>query len=547
MQVTECPFSNGNGSLKPKETQKSFDSEDMNEDKMEVLPGPRGAPLVGQFFNLDTDNLHMQFMEWQKAYGDLFMFKVFGQHYVVISHPDILKEMFVTCEHAHLFNDRPASFISKYVIDRNKDILFRKCDDKQQIIKMAALNYIETELLNGSEKWFYDNVIEEFEELNTSLVDVKDAPVDITKKMDLTIAKVIALLLLGRRVKYGDPEFQCLFNFMKAGNEMAKVKNQTILTKFPGMRRVPGHLKDMYDSMCEEKSKLKEFYLEGNKCEKGLIAKLKQFAKELTEKENESWLNEEFLLGVIMDLTAAAVVPLQNTLSALFLVLIHYPLVQESIRNEIRSMTSSVTIDDKINMPYCSACLLEIKRYHTPLAMSARHSNRASAAQFESYNIPHKTQILSNLFGMHHDERFWPDPWRFKPERFLTGSGVLIRHCHPNMLNLVVSGVGPRRCLGAEFSTNVMFLAMTTILNKFHIRPCDTEVLPPCDPRQFLPGVVLRPPSYKCVVRQTNQIYRTNVIKVKNDLEDTVNTERNEAEANDLGQDRETVEASKSQ
>lgn len=51
---------------------------------------------------------------------------------------------------------------------------------------------------------------------------------------------------------------------MAASNELGQVKNQTILTKIPGLRKVPGHLKDMYDSMDEQRAKLNKYFITEN-------------------------------------------------------------------------------------------------------------------------------------------------------------------------------------------------------------------------------------------------------------------------------------------
>lgn len=474
---------------------------DTKDVEMTEPPGPRGPPIIGQAFNLDTDYMHIQFMEWQKRFGDMVMFKAFGKPYLTISRPDILRKMFVTSENANRFNDRVASFMGKYVIERTKDIVFRKCDEKQQTLKMATLNYVENTLME--EKWFYEDICEECDDVVKTLEQLKDAPVDIVEVLDKFSVKVIGLLISGRRIKEEDEEFKSLCGFMEAGNELGTVKNQTILTILPGVRKLPGHLKDTYDVICDEKEKLKQYFIIENKSERGLVAMLKQLALSVADDTGETWLDEDFIMGVIMDLTAAAIVPLKHTLSVLILVLTHHPGVQDKIRQEMQTAATQVTIDQVSNMPYTAASVLELKRFHTPLPISARHCNRTGSAKFETYKIPKNTEIFSNLFGMHHDERFWTDPWEFQPKRFLTKEGTLIPEDHPNMKNLVVNGVGPRRCVGAKFADNVIFLVAASILKKFHILPCESEPLPPCDPRQFLPGVVTCAPDFKCVILET--------------------------------------------
>ena len=172
----------------------------MSTQKSSRPPGPRGPPLIGQAFNLDTSHMHHQFMEWQKVHGDFFMFKVLGKHFVVISHPDILRKMFDTGKYTCVFNDRPVSFMGTYVIGETKDIIFRNYDDKQTQIKQASWCYVEHTI--KSEKWFYECVTEECKSIIKKIKSFKDRPVNLLEMLDLFSAKIIGLLVSKKHSRY---------------------------------------------------------------------------------------------------------------------------------------------------------------------------------------------------------------------------------------------------------------------------------------------------------------------------------------------------------
>ncbi|XP_052259524.1 cytochrome P450 2D27-like isoform X2 [Dreissena polymorpha] len=461
-------------------------------------PGPRGVPVFGQAFNLDMDHMHLTFMEWQKRFGDMFMFKILGKHFMVVSHPDILRKLFATCEHANAFNDRAHSFMNKYVIHNSKDILFRNMDDKQQFLKNAATNFFENQLVE--EKWFYSAVTDEIRLLVSEIECLIDREVDIIGIMDKLVIKIMGLVLTGNRITESSREFDSLAGFIVPANELATVKNASVLTKLPMLRKVPGKLKNLYDALEAKKNDLREVFLNGTgQCERGLVFMLRNLRVTMGMEGGESWIDDDFIMGVVMDLIPAAILPLQNILSVLFLVLVHHPEVQNKIRGELTSLNADVRIDDIMKLPYIDACILELKRFHTPLPVSARHCNRSGDAMFENYNIPKNTEIFSNLFGIHHDERFFNDPWSYKPERFIAEDGSRVGPEHPVMKNMVVMGVGPRRCVGSTFSEKVMFLVVTILMKNFRLCSNRQQELPPCDPRKFTSGIVTKAPDFKCV------------------------------------------------
>jgi len=48
-------------------------------------------------------------------------------------------------------------------------------------------------------------------------------------------------------------------------------------------------------------------------------------------------------------------------------------------------------------------------------------------AKLNGYVIPKGSIIIANLYSAHIDPKYWPDPDKFLPERFLTSEGKLTR------------------------------------------------------------------------------------------------------------------------
>ena len=57
-----------------------------------------------------------------------------------------------------------------------------------------------------------------------------------------------------------------------------------------------------------------------------------------------------------------------------------------------------------------------------PLGIAHRATRKTNIFQ---YAVPEDTIILTSLYSVHMDEKFWIDPLAFRPERFLDKNGNL--------------------------------------------------------------------------------------------------------------------------
>jgi len=78
------------------------------------------------------------------------------------------------------------------------------------------------------------------------------------------------------------------------------------------------------------------------------------------------------------------------------------------------------------------------------------------------------TVIKMPIHAAHHNPEFFPEPEKFRPERFLAeNSADLIPYTFR-----AFSG-GPRICLGMRFAMIEMKVCMAKMLQKFKIKTCD--------------------------------------------------------------------------
>ena len=79
-------------------------------------PGPWSPPLVGNIFSVDTTNIHMTFAKLLEKYGKIFRVSLLGNENVVINDVDLLRKAFLGEEYGVVFNDKPDTFLAKYIL-----------------------------------------------------------------------------------------------------------------------------------------------------------------------------------------------------------------------------------------------------------------------------------------------------------------------------------------------------------------------------------------------------------------------------------------------
>jgi fatty-acid peroxygenase len=66
---------------------------------------------------------------------------------------------------------------------------------------------------------------------------------------------------------------------------------------------------------------------------------------------------------------------------------------------------------------YATAFAHEVRRFYPFIPFLAGRATRD--LRFQGASIPAGTLVLLDVYGQHHDERVWPEPYAFRPERFL--------------------------------------------------------------------------------------------------------------------------------
>lgn len=149
---------------------------------------------------------------------------------------------------------------------------------------------------------------------------------------------------------------------------------------------------------------------------------------------------------------------------------IHYlPEVREKLMAELNSLPHNADSNTITKLPYLSAIISETLRIYPTVVFVGRQLK----APFEmlGYNFEPGTSLLPSIYLTHHREDIYPEPKKFKPERFLE------KQFSP--YEYLPFGGGNRRCLGYAFALFEMKLVLATILSQLELELLEQHPLKP--------------------------------------------------------------------
>ncbi|KAH3691300.1 cytochrome P450 2U1-like [Dreissena polymorpha] len=153
-------------------------------------------------------------------------------------------------------------------------------------------------------------------------------------------------------------------------------------------------------------------------------------------------------------------------------------------------------IRDRSEIPYVEAVILETLRIGSNVPLAVTHFVNEDVS-FRGFLIPNGTTIIANVTSVHHDPSVFPDPFAFRPERFLDDSGRILQASE----QVIPFSMGQMSCIGESIARIELFLYVTRIVQNVEFK------LPAGCKRTTLNGVfgiTYRPEDYNVDIAKRN-------------------------------------------
>ncbi|XP_049874477.1 farnesoate epoxidase-like [Pectinophora gossypiella] len=457
---------------------------------------PPTLPIIGNLLSAwfkykELKYYHSVWQAWARQYGDILGLRLGFVDIVVVSGRDMIKEV----SSREVFDGRPGGFF--YMIrsfGKKLGIVFSD-GSSWNMTRRVVIKYLKS--FGYGTRSMETNIAQECKALVELRMSDAGQPVLVNDMFDVSIINILWRLVAGKRYDLKDERLKELCHLIKRAFAVVDMTGG-ILNFMPFLRHlIPGltgytEMKEVYDSLYKFLRDIIKEHQESIdvKCPRDVIDTF--LIEMMNTKDGAFKITDEELQVVCMDLLQAGVETVGNTAVFMMLHLVRNEDAQARLWKEIDDVIGRdrpPTLNDRTKMVYTEAVLLESLRISSVAAVGIPHM-ALDDARLGDYVVPKGTFVLLAMYDLHNGSH-WKDPQEFRPERFLTKDGNLIQDEW-----LMPFGMGKRRCIGEGLARSELFMFLTYILQKFHLKIPEGDPLPATEP---IEGVSLSAKPFKIV------------------------------------------------
>jgi cytochrome P450 len=443
--------------------------------RSQIIPGPRGYPLLGAFPRARRDPLGF-FLAASRAFGDVVALPLGPRRLYLLCHPDHIKDVF-----------------------QDNESVFHKHDAAERIRPLFG----ESLTMVDGDEWqrrrrlmrpaFTPPRAASFVPLIAQATDTMLArwrePAEQRRPLDVFVEMTELTRAIIRQVLFGDIPAGEARAVGEAIDLVAERVNRGLWSPFGWLPRFVAPHRAYGRALHELDTFVARRIGEGRGRDAGsdlLSAVLAARDAGPGVVYDDSSLRDEFKA-----LFVAGHVTTASGLAWIWYLLARNQGVRRRLQHEIRSVLAAraPTAEELPDLEYTRMVIDETLRLYPPTWVTARTTARA--VEVGGYRLPAGATILLSPYVTHRDPRFWEDAERFDPARFSSGHPARPRYAY------FPFGGGPRACLGSVLALMEMQVIVAMVTQRYEldlapgwrVEPAPLTVLAP---RRGV-GVVLQP------------------------------------------------------
>ncbi|CAG7907531.1 unnamed protein product [Brassica rapa] len=444
--------------------------------KLKLPPGPIPIPIFGNWLQVGDDLNHRKLVDYAKKFGDLFLFKMGQRNIVVVSSPDLTKEVLHT--QGVEFGSRHRNMVYDIFTGKGQDMVFTVYGEHWRKMRriMTVPFFTNKVVQQNHEGW-------EFEAASV-VEDVKKNPdaatkgIVVRKRLQLMVYNNMFGIMFGKRFESEDDPLFLRLKFLNGERGRLTQSFEYNYGDFIPILRpfLRGYLKICQDVKDRRFALFKKYFVDDRKQvpsakPTGSTGGLKCAIDHILEAQNKGEINYDNVLYIVENINVAAIETTLTSMEWGIAELVNHPNIQSKLRNEIDSVLGPgvhVTEPELHKLPYLQAVIKETIRRRMAVPLLVPHMNLKDA-KIAGYDIPAESRILINAWWLANNPDSWNSPEEFRPERFLEEEAHV--EANGNDFRYVPFGVGRRSCPGIILALPILGITIGRLVQNFELLP----------------------------------------------------------------------------
>ncbi|KAF9486131.1 cytochrome P450, partial [Pholiota conissans] len=444
-----------------------------------IPDGPMGLPILGSFpFLTKYPELTLDY--WAQKFGTLYSLWLGNQLFVIISDPQIVKDLMVT--NGAIFSSRKEMFLKSQIIFAGRGITATPYNDRWRTHRRLATIWLNKTAVDG-----YTDVLD-YEAtvlVHDLYAHTQGGKLPINPQPHAGRCSLNNMLTITFGMRTDSIDHPLVAEALRLSREFMNCTGpvSNLIDFIPVFQKLPSYMKNRGQKLHRDLvatyggmiNNIDQRMKRGEQVPDCLVKTL----LESKEEEGLDHLDMAILCSAFMIGGVETTASIMQWFSALIPA---YPEIQAKAHAELDRVVGRnrlPKIEDEKNLPYIHAIIKEVERVHNPFWLGTPHVNTQDFT-YRGQFIPKDSVLVLNTYTMHHDPKRHPDPHKFNPDRYIfdpTLSSESANLSNPNERDHWMFGVGRRICPGMWVAEREVFLAISRMLWAFKMDEIPGEKL----------------------------------------------------------------------
>ncbi|KAJ7615860.1 cytochrome P450 [Roridomyces roridus] len=443
--------------------------------------GPKGFPIFGSFPFL-TQYPELTLDRWAKKFGDLYSVWLGNQLFVIISSPEIVKDLIVT--NGVVFSSSKEMFVKSQTVFAGRGITATPYNDRWRKHRRIATGWLNQRAVDN-----YTSILDKEATvlIKSMYQESQGGTMPINPQPHAGRASLNNMLSIVFGTRTGSIYHPLVGQALKISREFMNVTGPMsnlvdfipLLQKIHTPMRSRGQklhqaLVDTYGGLIRDIDHRMQMGEHVPEC-------LAKTMLEMQKEEDLDHLDMAILASAFMIGGVETTAAIMQWFSALIPA---YPDIQKRAHEELDRVVGRdrmPTVEDEKNLPFCHAI---VERCHNPFWLGTPHVTSEDST-YKGQFIPKGTVVVLNTWTMHHDPARHADPESFNPERYMHDnltSAESANLADPYTRDHWMFGAGRRICPGMIVAEREIWLTVSRMLWAFTMEAIPDE---PIDLKEY--------------------------------------------------------------